>query len=193
MPAKAQEMLAIATKNLDRLNNLVNDILDVEKLVSGNMAFDFQSVDLLAIAREAVEENQGYAQSCGIGFRFAETTSHVNVHGDSMKLGQVIANLLSNAAKFSDKGKTVDVSLAVDNNIAKVSITDYGPGISKNFQRKFFQRFAQADASDTRQQSGTGLGLYISKSIIDGHGGTIGYDTQEGVGTTFFFTLNVLE
>ncbi|MBC8159343.1 MAG: HAMP domain-containing histidine kinase [Alphaproteobacteria bacterium] len=193
LPPKAQEMLTIATKNLDRLTHLVNVILDVEKLLSDNMAFDFQPVDLLAITQESVEENEGYAQSCGVEFRIAETSPRVSVRGDNMKLRQVIANLLSNAAKFSDEGKTVDISLTEHDNLARFSVTDYGPGISKDFQRKIFERFAQADASDTRQQAGTGLGLYISKSIIESHGGTIGYETQEGVGTTFFFTLIVLE
>ena len=110
---------------------------------------------------------------------------------DSSRLTQVVANLLSNAAKFSNKGEKVEISVAHHTGVAKVSILDRGRGIPENFRDQIFGRFTQADSSDSREKGGTGLGLNISKSIIEKHDGMLDFESEVGVGSTFFFTLPI--
>jgi PAS domain S-box-containing protein len=189
MPEKAAGMLDMAHRNTDRLINLVNDILDIEKLASGDLEFDFQSLDLSNLVADAVESNKGFADEHSATFVFSEVIPDVMVLGDSSRLSQVIANLLSNAAKFSPKGGNVEISVAQKNGVARVSVADHGPGIPADFIDQIFERFTQADSSVTREIGGTGLGLNISKSIIERHGGTIDFVTEVDVGSIFFFTL----
>lgn len=104
----------------------------------------------------------------------------------------MLANLLSNAAKFSPPGQNVDISLHPQGERIRVSVRDHGPGVPEMFQARIFSKFSQADATDTRQKGGTGLGLAISKEIIERMGGTIGFDSQPGKGATFWFELATL-
>ncbi|MBT4702964.1 MAG: response regulator [Rhodospirillaceae bacterium] len=191
MPEKAGGMLDLAARNTDRLINLVNDILDMEKLESGDLEFDFQTLDLSKLVAEAVETNKGFADEHDAIFILSETPPDVMVEGDGSRLSQVIANLLSNAAKFSPGGGEVEISIAQQNSVARVSISDHGPGIPEGFGDQLFERFTQVDSSATRQKGGTGLGLNISKSIVERHGGTIDYISEVDFGSTFFFTLPV--
>ena len=191
VPEKAQGMVDVAHKNTERLINLVNDILDMEKLQSGRMEFDFQVLDFSGLVTEAVETNKGFAEQHGVTFALAELAPELMVRGDGDRLTQVVANLLSNAAKFSPEGGEVEILVARRDGMARVSISDHGPGIPEKFRDRIFERFAQADASDTRQKGGSGLGLNISKSIVEKHGGTIGFDTKVGAGSTFYFDLPV--
>jgi len=192
LPDQASDMLNLANKNTDRLVSLVNDILDVEKLLAGKMEFHFEQLDLRALVIEAVAENEGVAIEHEVTFVLPGEISAVMVQGDRHRLFQVMANLLSNAAKFSPKGSTVEIALTHDDVLAKVSVSDHGAGMPKGFEKHAFDQFSQADATDSRQTAGSGLGLHISKAIINEHGGDIGLETEEGVGTTVFFTLNVL-
>ena len=115
------------------------------------------------------------------------------VRGDGDRLIQVLANFLSNAAKFSPEGEKVEISVTAGKGTARVAVSDFGPGIPEEFHENVFAKFTQADSSDARQVGGTGLGLNISKTIIDKHGGEIGFDTKLGKGTTFFFELPLLD
>ena len=192
VPEKARGMVDVAHKNADRLIALVNDILDMEKLQSGKMEFDFQLVDLSDLLTEALEANNGLAQQHNVTFSLADFVSGVAVRGDGNRLTQVVANLLSNAAKFSPDDGIVEISLSSHDGVARISISDHGPGIPEEFRQRMFGRFVQADASDTRQKGGTGLGLNISKSIIEMHGGAIGFESEVDVGSTFYFDLPLL-
>jgi signal transduction histidine kinase len=145
-------MITIAHKNSERLVGLVNDILDVEQLSSGYMAFDFQILELSELVRESVEANVGFAKEHGVTFSLNNIAPGVRVRGDDARLTQVIANLLSNAAKFSPAGGVVTISMTLDDGEARVSISDSGPGIPEDFRGRIFGRFAQADASDIRQK-----------------------------------------
>jgi len=118
------------------------------------------------------------------------TQAHVRV--DRLRLAQVLANLLSNAAKFSPQGQTVDVRVLQQGESIRVSVTDHGPGVPENFQARIFSKFSQADATDTRQKGGTGLGLAISKEIIERMGGQIGFNSNPGHGATFWLELTTL-
>lgn len=193
LPQKAREMVDVAYRNADRLVTLVNDILDLEKLDSGRMKFDFEQLNLSGLVKEAIDSNMGLAQEHGVEFIFTDRALEATVRGDGNRLAQVVANLLSNAAKFSREGGTVEIVVGQENGTARVSVTDEGCGIPEEFYEHIFDRFAQADASDNRKRGGTGLGLSICKLIVEKHGGTIGFDSEVDAGTTFFFTLPVWE
>ena len=109
--------------------------------------------------------------------------------GDEDRLLQVMANLLSNAAKFSPPHHHVEVKVTADEAMLRVAVTDHGPGIPETFRDRVFDKFTQADSSDARRQERTGLGLSISKAIVERHGGAIGFDTEIDRGTTVYFTL----
>jgi PAS domain S-box-containing protein len=185
----ARGLIEIAAKNSDRLVRLINDILDVEKVESGSMHFRFQLVDLAALIAQAVESNQAYAQPFNVRFVVIQPLPEVRVRADPDRLLQVLANLLSNAAKFSPRGGQVEIAVTVENGRVAVAVTDHGKGIPPDFHHRVFERFAQADASSTRQKGGTGLGLSIAKAIVERHGGHIGFETRPEAGTTFTFDL----
>lgn len=106
---------------------------------------------------------------------------------------QVMANLMSNAAKFSPDDERVEISLSRRENRYRISVTDHGQGIPDEFRDNVFEKFVQADSSDTRQEGGTGLGLSIARPVVDRHGGDIGFETESGIATTFWFELPKLQ
>jgi PAS domain S-box-containing protein len=185
----ARGLIEIAAKNSDRLVRLINDILDVEKVESGSMHFRFQLVDLAALIAQAVESNQAYAQPFDVRFAVIPPLPEVRVRADPDRLLQVLANLLSNAAKFSPRGGQVEIAVTARAGRVAIAVTDHGKGIPPDFHHRVFERFAQADASSTRQKGGTGLGLSIAKAIVERHGGHIGFATRPEAGTTFTFDL----
>ncbi len=183
-------MLKIASSNTERLLLLINDILDIQKIESGQMVFKFQPLDLMPFLDQALEDHAIYAEQHGVHFVMKKRLDDVRVYADKDRLMQVMANLLSNAAKFSPKGEVVEISVAhLGESQLRISITDHGPGIPESFQPKLFERFTQSDSSDTRQKGGTGLGLSIAKAITEKHGGTINFITREEIGTTFYLDL----
>jgi PAS domain S-box-containing protein len=189
LPEKARSLVEIAAKNGERLGRLINDILDIEKIESGKMGFRFAPVELGALVEQAVESNRAYAEAYGVELRIAGTLPEARVWADADRVLQVMANLVSNAAKFSPPGEVVEVAVErLDGNL-RVEVTDRGKGIPPELRPRLFEKFMQADASSTRQKGGTGLGLSISKAIVERHGGTIGFESEPGVATTFFFDL----
>lgn len=195
LPPKAQHLTGIAYRNCERLSLLINDILDIDKIESGHMSLDVQTQSLGDLLQQAVEANVGYARSCNVELvldrELLNRGIDVMVHVDAHRLLQVMANLLSNAAKFSPSGATVSIGLQVRGETARVSVRDHGAGIPVEFQPRIFQKFSQADGSDSRLKRGTGLGLAISKALIERMGGRIDYVTEAGHGTTFFFELRI--
>lgn len=195
LPDQLRGMLATADKNAKRLSALIDDLLDMDKIASGAMSFEFRPLTLSTIIRKAQAANQAYAQSLGTAIRIDGDILDAKINGDADRMAQVMANLLSNACKFSPKGGQVIIRTErIGDNIA-ISVTDFGPGIPEAFEPQVFARFAQADQSLTRQdqRGGTGLGLAITQAIIDQHSGKITFTTRREPapdhGTTFTITL----
>jgi CheY-like chemotaxis protein len=194
MSAQAKVMLDIAQKNGGRLLRLINDLLDMEKIESGKMEFRLREVPLCDILAQALDANRAFAQGYHVKLRRAWVDDpSLLVYVDPERVLQVLANLLSNAIKFSPHGGSVEIDLAVEGEAARVAIRDQGEGISLAFQGRIFEKFAQADASNTRKKGGTGLGLSIAKAIVERLQGDIGFETQLGKGTTFFFSLPLIK
>ncbi len=189
IPDAAKKLLNVAAKNSERLTLLINDILDLEKIVAGRLEFDFKVIDLVSLAYQSLDANVAYAHDYKVQAMITESPQSAKIWGDENRIGQVFSNLLSNAIKFSNKEGKVDIRIQERGNLYRVNIKDYGCGIPDEFRSKVFQRFAQADSSDTRKRGGTGLGLNICKMIIESHNGRIDYVSSEGFGTEFFFDI----
>jgi len=192
IPEKALAMLKVASQNSKRLQLLVNDLLDMEKLSAGKMDFYLQPCDLAVECQQAVAQNQPYADKYAVQLCAANNES-VRMQLDSHRLQQVLSNLLSNAIKYSKSGSQVVVSYVQLDQKIRLQVEDKGEGIPLHFQEKIFQRFAQADGSDSKAKSGTGLGLAISKAIIESMGGSIGFHSVPGQGTVFYCDFPVVE
>ena len=178
-------MVDLAAKNTERLISLVNDTLDIEKVDSGLLEFQFERLDVAPLVRQVIETSHGYAEEYGITFTMTRSEDGTWVRGYGDRLSQVVANLLSNAAKFSPQGGTVEISVERLDCTARIAVADRGPGIAEEFRPRLFERFSQGDSSDTRAKGRTGLGLNITRAIVERHGGQITFDTETGVGTTF--------
>lgn len=190
IPAQARMLVDIAHNNAERLVRLINDILDVEKIESGKLEFHNRNLDLMPLVEQALSDNQAYGAQLGVSFTLTQSAREAWVYGDSDRLLQVMANLLSNAAKFSPRGATVSVAATQPQpGWVRVAVQDHGPGIPPEFHARIFEKFAQADSSDTRQKGGTGLGLSITRALVEKMNGFIGFDSTPGVGTTFYFEL----
>ncbi|WP_420478894.1 CHASE3 domain-containing protein [Brevundimonas sp. FT23028] len=188
IPDKAGRLISIAHSNSQRLVRLINDILDIEKLESGQMTVDMASLDLRDIALRSIDNVQGLADDMSVAVDLDDGAA-APVRGDADRLIQVVVNLLSNAVKFSPAGSAVRVSVQPETRIARLSVSDDGPGIPDEFRARIFSKFAQADSSDTRAKGGTGLGLAIAREIAERHGGRLWFESAPGEGATFHLDL----
>ena len=184
-PAKARNILDIAHKNSIRLSALINDLLDLQKLESGQMSYNMDEIDLAALVEDCIESIGSFAQTYGIAIAFEPPPGVVVVEADSDRIHQVLDNLLSNAVKFSRRGEQVAVRILTDRVTVRVEVQDHGIGIPPGSREKVFGKFTQVDSSDRRSHGGTGLGLAIAQEIMAAHGGSIDYDSTLGAGTTF--------
>ena len=190
LPPDVMDLLSVSHKSAQRLVRLINDVLDVEKIESGGMSYQFSAQPLLALVQQAITSTQAYADEYKVRIDLVAKPGNDLVNVDADRIVQVVVNLLSNAAKFSPSGgAVVMVRLAPFDGVIRLSVSDAGPGIPLEFQDRVFQRFAQADSSDRRQKGGTGLGLNICKSIIAAHHGTIEFVSFPGKGSEFYFEL----
>ncbi len=183
-----RRLISIAHSNSQRLVGLVNDILDIEKLELGEVAFNFQPVEVRALVEQTIEANRGYADAYRVKIRLNATADGV-VRADPSRLSQVLTNLISNGIKFSPADGEVLVSVESRVDGMRLSVRDRGPGIPAEFKSRIFEKFAQADATNTKQKGGTGLGLSIVKQIVGRLGGQVGFGDAPDGGTIFHVDL----
>ncbi len=186
---QAREILKIAGRNTDRLLFIVNDILDLEKIEAGQMQFDKSKIDLDALVRDAVVSHETYASGLKVALTYETHVETAYVEADPSRLMQVMANLISNAAKYSYEGEAVSIAVSDAGTAWRVAVRDRGPGISKDGLKKLFDTFSQLQASDGVRREGTGLGLAITKRILDRHGATIRVSSEVGQGSCFYFDI----
>jgi signal transduction histidine kinase len=189
LSSKAARMLAVAQKNVERLLSIVNDILDYTSLDAGQLKPDRVRMSADQILSDALDINSPFILGREVTLVHTPTTVPFDVLADQLQVQQVMSNLISNAVKFSPKGSVVEASAAIEGDFGVFRVKDSGVGISEKFWSVVFDRFTQEDGSDTRNVGGTGLGLAIAKSIVENHGGTIYFESELGVGTTFSFTV----
>lgn len=188
IPQSAKRLIQIANQNADRLLKLVDDILDLKKIESGKLALHYAMLEPQQVVTAVVDSLQQLAAAGGIKLA-KEVTSHRQFCADADRVSQVLINLVANAIKFSPADSAVLVKVEDCADGVKFFVKDEGPGIAAIEQDKLFMKFQQLDSSDTRPQPGSGLGLAISKTIVELHGGSIGVDSAQGSGSTFWFAL----
>lgn len=190
VPPDAMELIDIAHRHCERLVRMVNEMLDVQKIESGQVQLVRTDQQVAPIVRDALAAMEGHARQAGVRLDYlcgdGADALHAEVDGD--RLTQVLTNLISNAIKFSPPGTTVDVALGPHGGGLRVSVLDRGPGIPEAFRGRIFQRFAQSEDEAARRQ-GSGLGLSISKNIVEAHGGSITFADREQGGTVFHVDL----
>jgi PAS domain S-box-containing protein len=189
MSPKAAHMIDLAHDNGTRLVALINNILDIDKIEADEFEVRQQSVSLKMLIEQTAKQSAAYATQHAASILVEEIADDIIVDTDAERFHQVMGNLLTNAAKFSPKGGAIHIAAGMTEKIVRISVRDEGPGIPEEFRARIFHKFAQADSSDTREKGGTGLGLCIAKAIVERLGGAIGYETQIGAGTTFYFDL----
>ncbi|WP_205619405.1 HAMP domain-containing sensor histidine kinase [Salinivibrio socompensis] len=193
IPDKAQKILNTAHRNSERLALLINDLLDIEKIAAGQLYFDMQVQPIDPILEQCLDENKAYGAERHVDIVLNSKTADAEVRVDKQRLKQILANLLSNAIKFSPDGATVTVETKLEKDQIIVSVIDQGCGISEDFHPKIFQKFAQADSTNTRQKGGTGLGLAITRELVEKMKGTIGFKSTQEKGSCFYFQLPLHE
>lgn len=185
LPVKAKKSLDLSLQGCDRLSSLVNDLLEVGKAESGAMTFQMKPCNVYKMLRDAVAMNNEYARQYHATIELLISDNpdmkQIEIMIDENRFQQIMANLISNAAKFSPPEGVVTVSLKQENAEITISITDRGSGIPIEFQKRIFQKFARSNSD----KPGTGLGLNITKTMVEKMGGTIGFVSQEGKGTVF--------
>lgn len=193
VPERMEKVLTIAQRNATRLNALINDLLDLQKMDAGRMSFQFEKVHLASFLAQAVAANQPFANSLDIEIKLAPVPENFHVLADEKRLEQVLSNILSNAAKFSDPGQKVLIATEARDDVVRITVEDHGLGLAEEDRQTVFEEFSQLDSSDRRKVGGTGLGMNISKRIIDAHSGVLDYFKNDGPGTTFYVDLALVD
>jgi len=186
---RGQELVEIALRNSERMGRLVNDILASRKLDSGRMEFHFEKLEMMPLVEQAIDSTVAYATKHQVRLELSERVPGAMVRVDPDRMIQVLTNVLSNAVRFSAADDVVIVNASRRDQILRVAVSDAGPGISEDFREHVFEAFARGEHEDWRHRSGTGLGMSISKGIIEELGGAISFETELGVGTTFLVDI----
>lgn len=186
----AERAVETIYRNAKSQAQLVADLLDVSRIISGKLRLDVRTVDLIYIINAAIDSIRPAAEAKGIRLQMMLDTATGPIAGDADRLQQIVWNLLTNAVKFTPKGGRIQVKVQRVDSHAEIVVSDSGVGISKEFLPYVFDRFRQADASSTRIHGGLGLGLSIVRQLVDLHGGSVSVHSEgDGKGTTFTITL----
>lgn len=190
-PDRARHAVAVIERNASALAHLIDDLLDVSRIVAGTLHLAPEPVDLVAVAQAALDAVRPLAATKNVHLAFSPDLPAIEtVTGDAGRLEQVIWNLLANAIKFTPEGGRVDVFIARSNDHMEVSVADTGQGISPDFLPRVFDRFRQADGATTRRHTGLGLGLAIVRQVVELHRGTV-HAASPGVGRGATFTVRL--
>jgi two-component system, OmpR family, phosphate regulon sensor histidine kinase PhoR len=190
VPSKMRERIGKLEVETGNIAQMVSELLDLARIESGTRELQLEEVDLGRIAAESTERLRPFAERQGVTLKSTVEAGLPAVRGDSARLGQVFANLIHNAVKFSDGGTTVTVDVRRDGEDIAASIEDHGIGISPADQSRVFERFFKADRTRSTG-GGTGLGLSIARHVLEGHGGEIRVESIEGEGSTFTFRIPI--
>lgn len=185
----ARRLVEIAHNNGLRLSRLVDDILDLSKLADNSMSFHIEHLTAPQILSECLDANSGYGAAHDVALVARPVTGYLALKADAHRLQQVLANLVSNAVKFSNKGGLVELSATPCGDFVRLSVADSGRGIPEEFRSRIFERFEQAETTDASVKGGSGLGLAIARELTVRMGGSIGFDSVLGQGTTFHVDL----
>jgi signal transduction histidine kinase len=183
---KALHFLARMDAQVTKLTKLINELLDLSKMQTGQLDYREERFDLDALVQEIVATVQETTQTHHL---LLEGQTQGEVFGDRDRIGQVLINLLNNAIKYSPQANTVLVRVAISQNKALVSVQDFGIGIAKEHQHKIFERFYQVTDAEEKTYPGLGIGLHISCEIVKRHGGQMWVESKKGEGALFYFTL----
>jgi NtrC-family two-component system sensor histidine kinase KinB len=183
---KQAELLHGAREDCDRLQGMVDDLLDMSRIESGRVELYPLPTEAASLITAAVDEYKAEAEAKGVNLSAQVTTPEVSVMADRERIGHVFSNLIGNAVRYTPKGGSIILDANVANGAVRFTVADTGTGIPKEYQDRIFEKFFQV--SDAKPK-GTGLGLYIAKEIVRGHGGDIGLESKPGEGSTFWFTL----
>ena len=186
-----KNLLNVASRNSELLLSLINSILDIEKIESGTVEFNFKNISVTKLLEQAVNDIAGYGEKIDIHFSLQLPDVELSIVADSNKLLQVFNNLLSNAAKFSKPGQTVNIFATANDRYVRFNIEDKGQGIPEHFKTTIYDKFTQLESEDNRNANGSGLGLAIAKLIVDKHNGQIDFDSTVGQGTTFYIDIPI--
>jgi len=193
MTAEQKNMVSMMERNTQNLIELVNDLLDASKLESGTMRLDAATIELRGLVGELKEQMQPLAREKEIALEEDVPEDLPELRADRAKLRRVLVNLVSNALKFTPKGGHVRLGAAREGRFVRVSVTDTGVGIQREELHDIFDKYAQARSRATRSEKGTGLGLYITRQLVELHGGKISVQSEVGKGSTFSFTIPIAE
>ncbi|UZD92200.1 PAS domain-containing sensor histidine kinase [Cognatishimia activa] len=190
LPGPIGNLLQLAQRNSNRLLHLVNELLDFKSLESGTLSYEMTELDAREVASDATMSMEGYLQD-GQKIKLTAPDGEAPLHleADVNRLQQILANLLSNAAKFSPAESEIELELTQDGDMLQFAVRDHGPGVPEELQGRMFQRFTQAKSGEKRKFKSTGLGLSICKQMTEGMGGQIGYFNNEDGGATFWVRL----
>jgi len=186
-------LIDIAHKNSRHLTALINDILELEEMQSGELTINAENVEALTLIEDALLIMQPYAEQCAVKLKLLLSKEKIFIHVDGQRFTQILCNLLSNASKFSPRGADVFIKVKQVNNTMRIEIIDQGSGIPEEFHDEIFDRFTQSDSSDTRPFGGSGLGLNISQLLVKRMNGEIGFTTEKNKGTTFFIEFPIVD
>ncbi|MDT5156613.1 MAG: hypothetical protein QOC61_2085 [Acidobacteriota bacterium] len=189
LTGEQKNMVQMMERNTQNLIELVNDLLDASKLESGTMRLDLAAIELPALVAELRHQMQPLAAEKEIALEEMIPADLPPLRADRAKLRRVLVNLISNALKFTAKGGRVEVYAAPEGAFVRVSVKDTGVGIAPDDLQDIFDKYAQARSRATRSEKGTGLGLYITRQLVDLHGGHIEVQSELGKGSTFSFTI----
>jgi PAS domain S-box-containing protein len=180
-------MLAVAQRSLDRLRDLVDDLLELEKLESGKMVMNFEAIRAFDVCVAAIEQLESMASAAGV--TVIPPNSDLIALGEERRLIQAVTNLISNAIKYSPRGGNITVKVASADEMVQISVSDQGPGIPPEDRALIFERFGQSRAVSNVQIKSTGIGLAVVKAIVEAHNGQIGVDSEVGMGATFWIRI----